>query len=109
MTVSVVLQTALLLLPFMALALLRNLVFDLAQRVFSKSAKSYIKSRKVDFGLVVMFLSIVIGVAAFTAIPTLSVDTAVLIIVGICCLGALILMTGIKAEWKANRSGTGDR
>lgn len=102
-TVSVVVHTAVLLLPIMALALLRNLVFDFAHQLLSKSPGRYQKSWKVDIGLVVMFLSVVIGVAVFAAIPNLSVDTAVLIIVGICCLGALILTNGIRAEWEANR------
>ena len=103
MTVSITLYTALFLLPFMTLVLLRNLVFNLVWRVFSKSHRFYLKSRKVDVGLVFMFSSIVIGVAVFTAIPTLSVDAAILIVIGICCLGALILATGIMAEWEANK------
>ena len=104
--VNVVIHTVVLLLPIMAIVLLRNLVFDFVQGLFSKSPKKYQKSLKVDLGLVIMFLSVVIGVAVFTAIPTLSIDAAVLIIVGICCLGALILTTGIRAEWEANRLGS---
>ncbi|WP_408591829.1 hypothetical protein [Novosphingobium sp.] len=88
--------------PFIAIGLLRYLLFDGINSAFSGSRRKYRKSRLVDMGILSMIASVEIGIIAIEGLPSLSVDSAVLVVVMLCCIGAIILAAGLREEWDQN-------
>lgn len=94
--------SAILLAPFLAIALLRNMVFDLISRVSDRDIDKYKKERLVDYGLITMFTAVEIGVIMVSQFPSLSIGTVVICVVFLCSVGAVVLATGIRDEWASN-------
>lgn len=97
------LLTALLLIPFIVIGLARNLIFDTISAIFGIKQK-YVKSKKVDFGLVFMIVSIEVGVVLLQLLPSLSIDIVACVTVALVCTGAIALASGARDEWDLNHN-----
>ena len=93
----------LLIIPFISLFLFRNSVFDIMNYLLGLRRKKYVKSGKVDIGLIVMFVSTPVGVTISDALPDISSETIAFIIVIITCCGAFLLSFGVMDEWNSNK------